>query len=266
LARESLVDKTRFLIETHLRTKRPLKELAKEHGVDKSWLYRVLKRYRLYGEEALEPRSRRPRHSPTRIADLFEDEIVSLRKELLDQGLDAGAETIRAHLESRHDHVASTSTIWRVLKARGFVAPQPHKRPKSSYRRFVAEFPNECWQADVTHVEGEGDLVFEVLNVIDDHSRLCVASRAFVHARSGDVVRTLHRAAASWGYPASFLSDNGGIFTASRVGGTSAMETELLSLGISSKHSRPYHPETQGKVCEHHWPTQHRLGLTPVKV
>ena len=69
----------------------------------------------------------------------------------------------------------SVSTIWRVLKARGFVTPEPHKRPKSAHKRFSAELPNECWQADVTHVAlGNGRLV-EVSNVIDDHSRLCVA-------------------------------------------------------------------------------------------
>ena len=69
-------------------------------------------------------------------------------------------------------------------------------------------------RADVTHVAGADGAVFEVLNIIDDHSRLCVASRAFVHTRSSDVVRTLHRSAAKWGFPERFLSDNGGIFTA----------------------------------------------------
>lgn len=89
----------------------------------------------------------------------------------------------------------SVSTIWRVLKARGFVTPEPHKRPKSAHKRFSAELPNECWQADVTHVEvGEG-VVFEVLNIIDDHSRLCVASRAFIRVKSPDVVHSLHKAA-----------------------------------------------------------------------
>ena len=136
----------------------------------------------------------------------------------------------------------SVSTIWRVLKARGFVTPQPHKRPKSSYTRFVAELPNECWQADVTHVEVADGVVFEVLNIIDDHSRLCVASRVFVSTRSPDVVRTLHRAAAQWGYPEKFLTDNGAIFTASKGGGVGDMEAELLWLGIASKHSRPYPP------------------------
>jgi transposase InsO family protein len=145
------------------------------------------------------------------------------------------------------------STIWRVLKARGFVTAQPHKRPKSSYIRFQAELPNECWQADVTHVALTEDRFVEVLNIIDDHSRLCVESRAFVTTRSSDVVRALHRAAEKWGYPEAFLTDNGAIFTAAARGNdTGAMEPELLSLGIRSKHSRPYHPQTCGKVERFH--------------
>ena len=41
--------------------------------------------------------------------------------------------------------------IWRVLSRRGFITPQPHKRPRSSWHRFAAELPNELWQADITH-------------------------------------------------------------------------------------------------------------------
>ena len=246
------MDKGRFVIEVHLRTGRPIGELARIYDLDRSWLYRRLARYRQEGPAGLELRSRRPHHSPTRLADVFEDEIVALRKELIDTGFDAGAETIRVHLGKRHEVVPSTSTIWRVLKARGFVTPQPHKRPKSSYVRFCAELPNECWQADVTHVEVANGVVFEVLNVIDDHSRLGVASRVFVRTRSPDVVRTLHRAAAQWGYPERFLSDNGAIFRASKAGPVGDLEAELLSLGIVSTHGRPYHPQTQGKVERFH--------------
>lgn len=243
----------RFLIQTHLRTGRPIKELARAHEVSASWLFKLLRRYRLEGESGLEPRSRRPRRSPTRISDLWEDEIVALRKELHDAGFDDGAETIRFHLEQRHETVPSVSTIWRVLKARGFVTPQPHKRPKSSYVRFCADLPNECWQADVTHVTLETGEVYEVLNVIDDHSRLCVASRAMVRVKAHDVVRVLHTAASTWGYPASFLTDNGLIFTTqARYGLAGAVEQELFALGIASKHSRPYHPQTCGKVERFH--------------
>ena len=246
------MDKGRFLIETHLRTGKPIAELAAAHGVHRSWLYKLLARYRVEGDAGLDPRSRRPQHSPTHIAGIHEDAIVALRKELTDAGFDAGAVTIQVHLSRRQDDVPSVSTIWRVLKARGFVTPQPHKRPRSSYRRFVAELPNECWQADVTHVVMADGSFLEVLNIIDDHSRLCVGSRAFVTTRSPDVVRALHRAGERFGYPESFLTDNGAIFTANTRGGVGAMEPALISLGIRSKHSRPYHPQTCGKVERFH--------------
>ena len=88
-----------FLIETHLRTGRPIAELASSHNVHRSWLYKLLRRYRLEGPSGLEARSRRPVRSPSRVRDQYEDEIVTLRKELLDLGVDAGAETIRYHLQ-----------------------------------------------------------------------------------------------------------------------------------------------------------------------
>jgi transposase InsO family protein len=246
------VDKGRFLIETHLRTGRSISELAAAHGVHRSWLYKLLARYRMEGEAGLVPRSRRPHRSPTRVADRYEDQVVAIRKELIDAGFDAGAETIRCHLLERRGEAPSTSTIWRILKARGFVTPQPHKRPKSSWIRFDAEFPNECWQADITHVRLAEGTELEILNILDDHSRVCVASQALVRARSVDVIRVLHKAAETWGYPASFLTDNGAVFTSTHRNGSGGMEPELLSLGIRSKHSRPYHPQTCGKIERFH--------------
>ena len=104
----------------------------------------------------------------------------------------------------------------------------------------------------MTHVEVADGVVYEVLNVIDDHSRLCVASRVFVTVRAPDVVRTLHKAAECWGYPRKFLTDNGRIFTTPLGSGVGALEVELFSLGIESRHSRPYHPQTCGKVERFH--------------
>jgi transposase InsO family protein len=247
------MDMGRFLIETHLRTRRPIKELAASHDVSASWLFKLLRRYRLEGPAGLEPRSRRPQRSPARIADRFEDEIVALHKELAGDGLDAGAGTVHYHLAQRHRAAPSVSTVFRVLKARGFVTVEPQKRPKSSYIRFEAALPNERWQADMTHVTLADGAIYEVLNLIDDHSRLCVASRAMRTVKAPDVVRVLHQAAATWGYPASLLTDNGLIFSTQRhhqVAGVT--EQELFSLGIEAKHARPYHPQTCGKVERFH--------------
>jgi transposase InsO family protein len=122
---------------------------------------------------------------------VVEDEIVALRKDLDRHGHEAGAATIAAHLEQRHgpDGVPAVSTIWRILSARGFVTPQPHKRPKSSYKRFCADSPNERWQLDITHYRLADGSEVEVLNIIDDHSRLCVASTARRIFTAGDVAR-----------------------------------------------------------------------------
>ena len=105
----------------------------------------------------------------------------------------------------------------------------------------------------MTHVELADGTVYEVLNMIDDHSRLCVASRAMKVVKATDVVRALHKAAETWGYPASFLTDNGLIFSTQRhheVAGVT--EQELFALGIQAKHARPYHPQTCGKVERFH--------------
>jgi transposase InsO family protein len=233
---------------------RSVAEVCEAHDISRSWLYELIARYRQGGDEGLRPQSRAPRSSPTRVSAAMEDEIVALRKELVGLGVDAGAHTIHYHLQRRHRRRAtpSVATIWRVLSRRGFVVPQPQKRPKSSWRRFQAELPNECWQADTTHWSLADGTDVEILNVIDDHSRLLAASRAFVTAKAADVVETFHKGAAELGLPASMLTDNGAIFTAESRGGACVIELELLALGIDYKHSRPYHPQTCGKVERFH--------------
>jgi transposase InsO family protein len=159
--------------------------------------------------------------------------------------------------------VPSVATIWRVLSRRGFVVPEPHKRPRSSWRRFCAELPNECWQADTTHWSLSDGTDVEVLNMLDDHSRLLVASKAFSTTKAADVVATFHEAAGRYGLPASVLTDNGAIFTAEARNGRCVMESELDVLGIAYKHSRPYHPQTCGKVERFHQTLKRWLAKQP---
>jgi len=155
--------------------RKSVKEVCEAHDISRSWLYELIARYRLLGDEGLRPQSKRPQSSPSRVPAAMEEEIVALRKELSGLGLDAGAQTIHYHLERRHRRrrraVPSVATVWRVLSRRGFIVPQPHTRPRSSWRRFAAELPNECWQADVTHWALADGSEVEILNVIDDHSR-----------------------------------------------------------------------------------------------
>ena len=101
---------------------------------------------------------------------------------------------------------------------------------------------------------------------VDDHSRFLIASAARAVYKAGDVVTVFRQAADLHGLPASLLADNGAVFTAVYRHGVCVIESELLALGIIYSHSRPYHPQTCGKVCEDWCLGLHRAGLTPAKV
>lgn len=240
--------KYQFLIEAVIRERRSPAVVARENGVSPSWLYKLLARYRVEGEMAYLPRSRQPHQFATQIPFEVEEKIVMLRKQLSEEGFDAGAATLHWHLAKDLESVPSITTIWRTLKRRGFITPQPKKRPRSSFISFCADLPNECWQSDFTHWALSDGTDVEILNFIDDHSRLCVASVALAVTKTTDVVATFHSAADKYGLPATILTDNGRVYTARNVNGQVAFELELKALGIDVRHGKPYHPTTQGKV------------------
>ena len=157
------MSKARLVITAVTVEKRPVSEVAKSYGVARSWVYTLLARYQAEGEAAFEPRSRRPKTSPTAISPDTAELIIRLRKELAGQGLDAGPQTIAWHLERHHRVKVSSATVSRCLARRGLVTPDPPKRPKSSYIRFEADMPNECWQSDFTHYPLAGGQDSEIL-------------------------------------------------------------------------------------------------------
>ena len=246
------MDRARYVVDAVVIEGRSIREVARSHGVSKSWVAVLVARYRDGGYEALDPRSKRPHTVPRRTSDELEDEIVLVRKHLVEEGFDAGPHTIHWHLSKRGQDVPSVSTIWRVLARRGFVTPQPEKKPRSSFIRFEASLPNECWQADITHWKLANGSEVDILDFIDDHSRLIVAATVRRTTKAPDVTATFHQAAAIWGYPASVLTDNGAVFNARSRHGVTVLEAELKALGIVYKHSRPYHPQTCGKIERWH--------------
>jgi len=173
---------------------------------------------------------------------------VELRGQLQAQGHDAGPVTIGYHLADRLEHPPSRTTIWRILQREGLLTPQPQKRPIRSRVRFQADLPNEMWQADITAWALADGEVAEILNLIDDHSRLHLGSYAYARVKAADVVESFHRVAELHGLPESFLSDNGAVFVGGYRKGRVLLEYELQRLGVAFKNSRPYHPQTLGKV------------------
>ena len=226
-------------------------EAARRYGVSQGWISRLLARYRAEGEAAFEPRSRRPKTSPSAISRDTAGLIITLRKDLAGQGLDAGPQTIAWHLDHRHHVRVSPATVSRYLARQGLVIPAPSKRPKSSYLRFQADMPNECWQSDFTHYRLADGTDTEVLTWLDDHSRYALSLTACRRVTGPIVASTFRAACAEHGTPASTLTDNGLVFTtrlAGGKGGRNALEAELRRLGVRQKNGKPNHPQTQGKA------------------
>jgi transposase InsO family protein len=238
----------RYVVDAVLLEGRNAREVASAHGISKSWIYELIARYRSGGYEALEPRSRRPRSCAHETPVEIVRAIVELRSRLTADGHDAGPATIAYHLAQHIEGVPSRATIWRILGREGLITPQPQKRPRSSLLRFEADLPNETWQTDITHWQLAAGEHVEILNIIDDHSRLFLGSDAYPTTKARDVVDSFHKAAELHGLPASLLSDNGAVFTASPRRGKVLLQSELERLGIASKNSRPYHPQTCGKI------------------
>jgi transposase InsO family protein len=246
----------RLVITAVVAENRPVPEVAAQYGVSRSWLYALLARYRVEGEAAFEPRSRRPQTVPSAIPSQTAALIVELRQKLAATGLDAGPDTIGWHLTHHHDITVSRATISRYLTKAGLVVPEPKKRPKSSYIRFQAAMPNECWQSDFTHYrltrpDGRPGADCEILTWLDDCSRYALSVSVHHRVTGPIVLATFRRTVAEHGIPVSTLTDNGMVFTtrlSGGKGGRNGFEHELRTLGIVQKNSRPGHPTTCGKV------------------
>lgn len=231
-------------------------EVAARYGVHRAWVYKLKARYLAEGDAALQPRSRRPKSSPTATPASTVELVLRLRKQLAEAGLDAGADTIGWHLDRHHRTSLSRATINRILVRAGAVVPEPAKRPKSSYIRFAAAQPNECWQADFTHYrltdpDGTPGADVEILTWIDDCSRYLLSVTAHRRVTGPIVLASFRDTVTAYGIPASTLTDNGMVFTtrlSGGKGGRNGLETELRRLHVQQKNSRPNHPTTCGKV------------------
>lgn len=241
------MSKQRVIVEAVLSGKSQ-REVSRLYGVSQPRVSQLVSAWRSGGWEALEPKSRRPRSNPNATPPDVVAQILALRADLIADGWDAGPHSIAAILADRIPIAPGVTTIWRILTRAGVVTPEPRKRPKQSWIRFEADLPNECWQADFTHVRLATGRDAEVLLWIDDHSRFLISATAHTPVTGRIVVAAFRAACALHGTPQSTLTDNGFVFTTRHRGGPNGFEIELLNLGVAQKNGTPNHPQTQGKV------------------
>jgi transposase InsO family protein len=235
---------------------------CREHGIGRDAFYEWRRRFEAGGEAGLVSRSRAPNRVANRTSGEVEEAIIKLRKELEEFGTEAGPATIHHWLGRRLDgvRVPSEATIWRVLSRRGFIEADPSKAPGRRWRSFAAARANECWQIDSTHWTLADGTEVEIIDTIDDCSRLAIRVAVVARCTLKTAWDAIADGAASYGWPERVLSDNGKMF-----GPT--FEANLAAIGVGIGHSRPYHPQTCGKVERFHqtlkkWLTAHDPATT----
>lgn len=239
-------------------------EVCRRLGISRDTFYRYRSRREADGFAGLLPRSTRPRSSPNQTPPGVVEAILEQRARLMAQGWDHGARSIHARLQRAGVAVPSARTVHRVLVREGLIEPAPAKRPRSSFKRFENPSPNGCWQLDGTEwVLANGERVC-ILRLIDDHSRLILASRAAPAENTIEAWALMETALARHGRPVMLLSDGGSAFTSRRTtGGVSVFEQHLRDQGINPVVSSPRHPQTCGKKERDWQPLKRWLAAQP---
>jgi transposase InsO family protein len=241
--------------------------LCRELGISRKHYYALRRRFAAGGVEAVTAgASRRPRHSPAQLSVELEDEIVRWRKRLDDDGLDAGARSIRYRLRRQGvSPLPAPATIHRALRRRGLVVDEPRKRPKAANRRFAYPDPNACWQIDGTEWRLADGRKVCIIKVIDDHSRALLGLRAAPRAENlEDTWTCVQQAMDRFGVPVRVLSDRGAALNG-HPDRQSQFRSCLRRRGVLPISSRGYHPQTCGKTERSHQTLQRWLRKRPAR-
>jgi putative transposase len=237
-----------------------------EHGITRKSFYQLRKRVKLDGPAAvLEPRTRRPESSPSKLSDEVKAQAVAVRAALEASGLDHGPISVHDKMHAMGlPRVPSPASLARIFREAGVARLEPKKKPRSAWRRFVYPAPNACWQLDATEYVLSGGRTCVIFQLIDDHSRYAVAS----HVASGETVKdaiiVVDKAIAAHGVPQRLLSDNGLALNPSRRGYVGRLVGHLSALGVETITGKPYKPTTQGKNERFHQTLFRYLDKQPI--
>ena len=143
----------------------------------------------------------------------------------------------------------SKGTVGRVLEEQGRKPKKPARRRRNrpvKVRHFERARPNELWQTDITTFMLRGQYRVYLIAFMDDNSRFLVGWGLFRRQTASNVMEVFRAAIEKRGLPKEVLSDNGRQYYTWR--GKSQFTVMLTKLGIAHIRSRPYHPQTLGKI------------------
>lgn len=218
-------------------------ELCGRFGVSRKTGYKWLRRFQEEGLRGLVDRPRRPEYSPHRTDPALEAAVVALRERHPAWG---GRKLQRRLRDLGHREVPAPSTITAILHRHGLMEPAESLK-HTAFRRFEHEAPNRLWQMDF-----KGGFALEEgrchpLTVLDDHSRFNILLHACSNEQGTTVQARLTETFRRYGLPDRMTMDNGAPWGSDAEHPLTPLTVWLLRLGVGVSHSRPYHPQTQGK-------------------
>lgn len=220
-----------------------------EHGISRKSFYELRRRAAEQGQAAvLEPMSRRPRSSPTKLSDQVKAQAIAVRAALENSGLDHGPISVHDKMTSMGlPVVPSTAALARMFREAGVARAEPRKKPRAAWRRFVYPAPNACWQLDATEYVLTGGRKCVIFQLIDDHSRYAVASHIAWGETAQAAITVVDKGIAAHGVPQRLLTDNGLALNPTRRGHSGQLFAHVTRMGVHAITGKPYKPTTQGK-------------------
>jgi transposase InsO family protein len=218
-------------------------DLCKRFGFSRKTGYKWLSRFQTRGEDGLWDLPRRPHHSPNKTDDSIADTVIALRE----LHKTWGARKLRRRLtDLGNSSVPSPSTITTILHRHEKIDADESAKHKA-FCSFEHPYPNDLWQMDY-----KGHFPLRIgrchpLTVLDDHSRFNILLKACADETTETVKRALIDAFRQYGLPKRMTMDNGSPWGNQGFDDLTALTVWLIRLGILVSHSRPYHPQTQGK-------------------
>ena len=143
----------------------------------------------------------------------------------------------------------SKGTVGKVMEAQMPQRPKARKRRRNKpvkVRNFERARPNELWQTDIMTFMLKGQYRLYLIGFMDDNSRFLVGWGLYRYQTTKNVQEVFRAAIEKHGLPKEVLSDNGRQYYTWR--GKSQFTIMLTKLGIAHIRSRPYHPQTLGKI------------------
>jgi len=219
------------------------RELCRRFGISPQTGYTWLARYAQQGKAGLADQSRRPLSSPARTADGIERAVVALRREHPAWG----GRKISRRLQDLGGASLAPSTVNAILNRHGLIAAQAGEQ-NAPWTRFERDSPNALWQGDFKGYFHLGQQRCSPLTLLDDHSRFNLALEACGEITTAVVQEKMRRVFLRYGLPLQMNFDNGTPWgSPKQPGQITELGVWLVRLGIRVTHSRPYHPQTNGK-------------------